>query len=312
MARSRPAIYRKCSKPNDTRRATKPTAGGSEPPPTKKVKTKPDTYQCTSCLSRRAAKAFPNSNPSIECQHLINTCTVCLRKWVQAQVEQGKTVVVPGDKQKEKEDGGEEEEEDEEEDEEEKTVLGIRCPECEKVMKSFDVRIAGTDKVFKRFDELERRHIGDSTPNWRWCLNTACDAGQSHEAKRIPSPKKKSRFGKKWFGYAVEPHGVEDKCVCVKCGAVACVVCDRPWHEGEKCAEYQERVKGRVEEEDQTLELIRMETKKCPNPKCGKAIEKNGGCPSMICYVCQINFCWNCLEEYKGQEFCACRRPNPH
>lgn len=66
-------------------------------------------------------------------------------------MEQGKTVVVPGDKQKEKEDGGEEEEEDEEEDEEEKTVLGIRCPECEKVMKSFDVRIAGTDKVFKRY-----------------------------------------------------------------------------------------------------------------------------------------------------------------
>lgn len=37
----------------------------------------------------------------------------------------------------------------------------------------------------------------------------------------------------------------------------------------------------------------RIHTKKCP--KCGAAIQKNGGCPKMECFKCKHKFCWTCL-----------------
>jgi hypothetical protein len=36
----------------------------------------------------------------------------------------------------------------------------------------------------------------------------------------------------------------------------------------------------------------------CPN--CGVYIFKNGGCPHMVCNLCKFEFCWFCLQEYKG------------
>jgi len=74
-------------------------------------------------------------------------------------------------------------------------------------------------------------------------------------------------------------------CECHSCGAKACVVCDRPWHEGETCEDYQARIKDRVDEEDQSLSVIQKVAKACPS--CKKLIEKDGGCSYMICeFLC--------------------------
>lgn len=68
---------------------------------------------------------------------------------------------------------------------------------------------------------------------------------------------------------------------CEKCGAKACVPCDRPWHTNESCGEYQLRIKDRIEEEDATIAAIQRETKSCPS--CSKHIFKIGGCKHMHC-----------------------------
>ena len=50
-----------------------------------------------------------------------------------------------------------------------------------------------------------------------------------------------------------------------------------------------------------------------PCPKCGVHIQKNGGCPHMVCGKCKYEFCWRCLSSYKGyihqnpQHFCPMR-----
>lgn len=72
-----------------------------------------------------------------------------------------------------------------------------------------------------------------------------------------------------------------DICKCNKCGAKACVPCDRPWHENESCEEYKLRIKDKIEEEDATLAAIQKVTKPCPN--CSKNILKTGGCKHMYC-----------------------------
>ncbi|TKA24319.1 hypothetical protein B0A50_06789, partial [Salinomyces thailandicus] len=145
------------------------------------------------------------------------------------------------------------------------------------------------------FEDLERKHIAENTPGWRWCLAPGCKAGQVHDSRDVvtiikkdpaakPHPKKRS--GKKGASQAVlEPKPeVVDICECQNCGAKACVPCDRPYHEGETCAQYQLRVKDRLEEEDRALKEIHKTTKRCPH--CNVSVQKNGGCP----YMQWINF----------------------
>ncbi|KAK3717601.1 hypothetical protein LTR37_005667 [Vermiconidia calcicola] len=255
-------------------------------PATKKRKTIDTTpkFHCFSCATDRKSTQFPDYNPSADCDHLINTCKTCLKKWVQSNVESA-NLVTGGDDGK---------------------VYGVHCPQCKAIMGNVNVKIAATKKVYERFEELERKHIGDATPDWRWCLNPTCKAGQVHESKAIDVPPFKRQKRGSFFRRSVPvPTAEPDICTCNECGAKACVTCDRPWHDGETCSQYQLRIKDRMEEEDKALREIRKVTKKCP--KCQKPIQKNGGCPSMHCSQCSTNFCWNC-ETVFALNGCKCSR----
>ena len=95
----------------------------------------------------------------------------------------------------------------------------------------------------------------------------------------------------------------DDIITCHSCSFRVCARCDRPMHEGETCTEYQARTKDRQDEENKSLKQIRKVSRPCPG--CNKNIQKNGGCPSMICSQCNKNFCWNCLQVFdKG--YCRC------
>ncbi|KAM0715097.1 hypothetical protein Q7P37_009562 [Cladosporium fusiforme] len=244
-------------------------------------------YPCHTCLSDRASSLFPDYNPTATCDHLINTCKQCLRQWIESHMV-GKAF-----------------------------TPNIQCPQCNEKMTRNDIEMAVTNSVFKkladsrlpivrsrqrcnadlvsRYDMLERKYVAENTPGWRWCLAVDCRAGQIHEspkpeeaAKTEESPKSTGRRWVKKLGLkkskskstkSAEPK--PDICVCKECGAQACVACDRPWHENESCAEYQARIKDRLEEEDKSLVAIQQNSRKCP--KCSKNIEKNGGCRHMFC-----------------------------
>ena len=48
--------------------------------------------------------------------------------------------------------------------------------------------------------------------------------------------------------------------------------------------------------ENKKFRLQTSMTKPCP--KCSHPIEKNGGCNSMTCRWCLVNFCWKCGQEF--------------
>ena len=75
---------------------------------------------------------------------------------------------------------------------------------------------------------------------------------------------------------------------CVECGFRICIIHENTWHEGETCEEYDYRLSGRKEKDQQRQEeasaaAISKFTKKCPGKKCGWNIEKNDGCDHMTC-----------------------------
>ena len=111
--------------PPTTRSATTSTAPAAKRRKTEHV----DTYLCFSCDTERISKQFPDQNPASECEHLINTCKGCLKKWVEAQVESA-TFATGGLNDK---------------------IFGIRCPECDVgIMKNVNIEIAAAKKVYQR------------------------------------------------------------------------------------------------------------------------------------------------------------------
>ena len=156
----------------------------------------------------------------------------------------------------------------------------ISCPECSEIMQNANIKVHAAKGVYARFDELEKRSIKEKIPGWRWCLAANCKAGQVHQPllevspNAVSSKARKTRKGSK-------KAASDNICTCNECGAKACVNCDRPWHEGETCAELQGRMKKQNKEEKEALKVISKVCKECP--KCNKNIERNGGCDHMVC-----------------------------
>lgn len=155
-----------------------------------------------------------------------------------------------------------------------------------------------------RFEELERNHVAETTPGWRWCLAPGCRAGQVHMSKESQPqseepPVKRRKHSKNHMKKApdtatakaaIEPLTDSiDVMTCNTCSARACVSCDRPMHDGETCTAYQARIKDRLHEEDQALKAVRKFSRPCPG--CARNIQKNGGCQNMNCSQCHTNFC---------------------
>ena len=97
-------------------------------------------------------------------------------------------------------------------------------------------------------------------PNFRWCLNPACDAGQIHK--------------------------IADKGPCFQCETCeyrSCAVHDVPWHEGKTCSEYNRHSGGRKKIRDNIASKTRLALTASECPKCDAPIQKQGGCDHMTC-----------------------------
>lgn len=153
------------------------------------------------------------------------------------------------------------------------------------MMQHIDMKRCASKETYAKYDELERRAIQDDTPGWRWCLAPKCRAGQVHkplldtDKNDDEGASKAKKGGKK---KKTTKANADDIFTCEMCGAKACVPCDRPYHDGETCAQYQKRAERQNGvEEEASLAKIQSECKPCP--KCAKKIEKDGGCDQVAC-----------------------------
>lgn len=203
----------------------------------------PKRAECSTCSRKLAASSFPKI--TAQCKHAASTCKACVKNWLAISLNSN-------------------------------TFDKVACPECPERMQNEDMKKHAAKDVYERYDELERKDIAEKIPGWRWCLKPDCRAGKVHEPllPKAEAPKKKRGVKKT---EEEEDDGV-DICVCGECGAKACVPCDKPYHEGRTCEQYQKQAQ---KEEQATLKTIKKQCKACPG--CQKNIEKNGGCDSVYC-----------------------------
>lgn len=152
-------------------------------PPTKRKQTIKPRYLCDTCGAVKTGRSFPDYNPSAECEHLIHTCRVCLRRWIDVCISNHNYRIVDNEA------GA--------------STFAIRCPErfqgepCPAMMRPVNVKAATTKASYEKFARLARRHIEENIPGWRWCLAPACDGGQVHTKDNadvqplVESPKEK-------------------------------------------------------------------------------------------------------------------------
>ncbi|KAJ6643382.1 E3 ubiquitin-protein ligase ARIH1 [Pseudolycoriella hygida] len=86
--------------------------------------------------------------------------------------------------------------------------------------------------------------------------------------------------------------------VTCRCGSEFCCECYEDAHAPISC----KHLKKWKEHDSCNQIYLSNFTKQCP--KCQIDIEKNGGCPHMVCTTCKHSFCWNCLKPWYNH--------NPH
>ncbi|KAH6718593.1 hypothetical protein BKA61DRAFT_260653 [Leptodontidium sp. MPI-SDFR-AT-0119] len=161
----------------------------------------------------------------------------------------------------------------------------IRCPTCNIQLQHNDVAEFAPPEIFEKYDNLSiRRALENDVPNFRWCLGPNCTFGQEHPDSPTEQP----------------------IAVCSSCGFVSCSHHDVPWHSGQNCKEYDQRIKAGADLVDKRSEkTIRRIAKRCPG--CKRYINKNGGCQHMSC-LCGKQFCWHCLKDYPHHSWGCIRR----
>lgn len=155
-------------------------------------------------------------------------------------------------------------------------AVRIHCP-CHTVIADADMQRVARPKDFNRYSDLLTRRLIEGFEDFVYCKGPRCGGGQLHDGgKDAPIVR------------------------CHECNHRQCFSCEVPWHQGEKCDEYQARRKlWAAEGFETTVAMLDAMSAQCP--KCKVRVQKDGEgtaaerCDHMTCGACSYQFCWRCL-----------------
>jgi hypothetical protein len=144
----------------------------------------------------------------------------------------------------------------------------IDCPQCTTLLTHNDVRRACSPETFAKYDKFALLTVVDKLENFHWCLRAGCSGGQE-------------QYG-----------GLPGYMKCHECDYEQCLQHKTPWHVGESCREYDQRLGDQVEKQQRDREDLQSSGfidaqiqaavwKRCPT--CRTPIEKSGGCAQVVC-----------------------------
>ncbi|CAJ2512744.1 Uu.00g008630.m01.CDS01 [Anthostomella pinea] len=210
----------------------------------------PETETCAVCSEDKRVSEMPNQmRITTACEHESATCKECVDQWIASSLDT-------------------------------MTWDRLKCPECPQLLAFDDVRGSATRETFDRYDKLATKAAVGKLPEFQWCLNPRCEAGQIH------------------------PNGCT-KAICHKCKHYSCVRHNVPWHKGETCAQF-DRIRKHRKDDKLSEQHIKEITKPCP--KCKRKVHKFSGCDHITC-ICGHEWCWLCLAVYyRGENgFLECK-----
>lgn len=139
-------------------------------------------------------------------------------------------------------------------------VAQIPCPKdkCNTIISKAFIEQILSPEIVEKYNKFNKRDELAKNPLIRFCPQTDCEGYDIGGNKKV-------------------------KLTCNLCRKYFCFTCNERWHEKEKCKDI-----VNVEFEKYVRE---KNVKFCP--KCGKRVEKQGGCLHMTC-ICGFIWCWRC------------------
>ncbi len=95
--------------------------------------------------------------------------------------------------------------------------------------------------------------------------------------------------------YYIDNGMTDSRFACSLCKVDCCRVCHSVYHEGQTCLAYK-FFKNMCPKLGDWMKEDPVNRDICP--KCRFGIEKNGGCPCVICIVCKTYICWKCKKYF--------------
>ncbi|XP_069100943.1 uncharacterized protein [Argopecten irradians] len=153
---------------------------------------------------------------------------------------------------------------------------------CREYIDQILVRILVSCDLFNQWMSRKKERLLESSQLWHWCPSPSC-----HKVAKVIST-----------GTRFTDDNVPVLCDCDR---TWCFGCQKDIHWPATCEQYSTYRKqlaknNHIDGEMGTTNtrIYYVDVKKCP--RCKHPIEKNGGCPHMVCR-CSHNFCWMCLRD---------------
>lgn len=157
----------------------------------------------------------------------------------------------------------------------EKSTAQLKCPnaDCARPINERDVRaIANNDQIkLAAYGDIATREWIVRQPNARHCPTPDCSSVFLNDGANAQST------------------------VCAECNHRYCSNCLFDHERATSCRAAEAARAG----DNAYNEWKRLNTKECP--QCRAAIEKNGGCSTVLCSQCMHAFCWDCKGPYNHQ-----------
>ena len=218
---------------------------------------------------------FPTADdlPSCASAHVLDVCKMCISRHVAAKLE---VLGVAG-------------------------VAELQCPSdgCGLIYTPQDTQVVADQATFDKYQRLYLTKTLADEPTFRWCLNPGCGAGAFYDTSHgccDPAARTNVSVSAEVFRALGPEARAPERIVCDSCNYPMCFAHGTPWHRGLSCAEFTAlEARGDSSSNDS---WIARNTKKCPGPNCGVAVEKGNGCFHMTCARCRFEFCWECLAPW--------------
>jgi ariadne-1 len=158
------------------------------------------------------------------------------------------------------------------------TCTDATCPqaECEEAITEAEVQ-AAAPHLLAKFQYYQLQAFVESNPQLRWCPGKGCD-----RIAYCRGTKSSKRQQSKPITAA-----------CDACNSTFCFGCGEEAHAPATCQQLTLWKEKNTSGDSETANWMTVNTKPCP--KCGKRIEKDGGCMYMTCSKCHHGFCWMCM-----------------
>ena len=156
-----------------------------------------------------------------------------------------------------------------------------------------------------RFDELLTTRAFETDPDFRWCPNPSCSAGQFIQEGCI-----------RLVHITLNTLAKISFYTCIACGHKSCFECRGPSHLGLTCVQYKSTLarRGLTNEESASIKWLNANTRTCYS--CGRYCEKISGCDHMTCTPgiggCGAEWCWTCGAKYKDIRLIGNRAHKKH